>query len=108
MTSCVQNAGSSTSVQQRQLLQELVDMLASQRVMTPQSFRVTDAGTVDQGALSIAVQNTGGADAQWNGATLEPGYGISHEFVIGHVYGAIAYDATGTALMIEVNRYLGE
>lgn len=68
------------------------------------SYRQTSAGTISAGALSIAVVNTGAANATLNGQTLAPGYGVMYEHIAGSTYPAIAYDATATELMIEVVR----
>lgn len=60
----------------------------------------TAAGTVATGARSVSFANSGTADATVAGGSLPAGAAIAWEAPVGAALAAVAYDATGTTLMV--------
>lgn len=58
------------------------------------------AGTLAAGAMTASFANTGSAAASVAGGTLPAGCAVTFDVPAGNTLGAIAYDATGTTLMI--------
>lgn len=69
-------------------------------VQTPSLTRVTNAGSVAEGATSVNFFNALGSDATVAGALLKPGESVTFVAADGKVLGEIAYDGTGTELVI--------
>jgi hypothetical protein len=64
-------------------------------------IRATAAGTVTAGKNSVSFGNVGAANATVKGVTLKPGETINFDAgAINNTLDAIAYDATGTELLI--------
>ena len=64
-------------------------------------IRATNAGTVTAGKNSVSFGNVGAANATVKGVTLKPGETINFDAgAINNTLDAIAYDATGTELLI--------
>jgi len=62
--------------------------------------RVTTSGAVASGAKSAGFGNYGNANATVAGGTLAPGESVEFVAPSGDTLGAVAYDATGTVLVI--------
>lgn len=76
----------------------LVETSATEQ--TASLLNVTTAGTVAAGAHSVSFANIGAADATVAGGTLKMNQAVSFEATLQGILGAIAYDATGTELLI--------
>jgi hypothetical protein len=69
---------------------------------THNTVSATGAGTVPAGSLRGSVMNVGSAAGVWNGISIPAGVAIPWDAVGPRdTYGAIAYNATGTTLIIE-------
>lgn len=69
---------------------------------THNTVSATGAGTVPAGSLRGSVMNVGSAAGVWNGISIPAGVAIPWDAVGPRdTYGSIAYDATGTTLIIE-------
>jgi len=73
--------------------------------VTPNLVRSTGAGTIPSGARSFSIANVGAADADILGGTnnLKTGEVVNFDAGLNNTYGAVAYDATGTELLITYN-----
>jgi len=72
--------------------------------VTPNIIRATASGTIPAGAYSFSVANLGAADGTLLGQTIKPSEIINFDAgSLNNVYGAVAYDATGTELLITYN-----
>ena len=69
-------------------------------VRTPSLARVTGAGTVAAGAESVTVYNAGVANGLVLGGAIKPGESFTWSVSTGDSLAAIAYDGTGTELVI--------
>jgi len=69
---------------------------------TASIVRATGAGNITTGSSSFSVYNAGAANGVLLGQTIKPGEILS--FSAGHVdtFGAIAYNGTGTELLITI------
>ena len=69
---------------------------------THNTVSATGAGSVPAGSLRGSVMNVGSAAGTWNGISIPAGVAIPWDAVGSRdTYGAIAYNATGTTLIIE-------
>lgn len=68
--------------------------------LTPTWTTATGSGTVAAGATSVSFYNSGSAAATVLGGSLPAGATLTLPAVAGCVWGAVAYDATGTTLLI--------
>ena len=66
--------------------------------------RVTSAGTVTAGAVSVSFANSGSVNASVDGVTMKPGEGWDYPYAGGDTYPAIAYNpgSGGELIIIEV------
>lgn len=74
--------------------------------ITPNLIRTTASGSIPSGSYSFTIANVGAADADILGGTdnLKAGETVSFDAgALNNTYGAIAYDATGTELLITYN-----
>jgi len=73
--------------------------------ITPNLVRATSAGTIAAGARSFSIANIGAADADILGGTnnLKVGEVVNFDAGLNNTYGSVAYDATGTELLITYN-----
>lgn len=73
--------------------------------VTPNIIRATGAGTIPAGARSFSIANVGAADGDILGGTnnIKAGEILNFDAGLNNVYGAVAYDATGTELLITYN-----
>ena len=72
--------------------------------ITPNIIRATASGSIPAGAYSFSVANLGAADGTLLGQTIKPSEIINFDAgSLNNVYGAVAYDATGTELLITYN-----
>ena len=62
--------------------------------------RATSSGTVSAGAKSVSFGNFGSANATVAGTNLEPNESADFNAPLGDTLAAIAYDGTGTELLI--------
>lgn len=76
------------------------ESIPASAVQTPSLTRVTDSGSVAEGATSVNVFNAGGADATVAGDTIKQGESVPFVAADGKVLGAISYNGTGTELVI--------
>ena len=74
----------------------LVGVAGVQR--TPSASKVTNAGAIAAGAMSVAFVVTGAASATVAGVVWSPGQGASWSEDSNDTLGAIAYDATGSEI----------
>lgn len=80
----------------------LVEGYIAPATRTHNTVIATGIGSVPAGSLRGSVLNNGSASATWNGISLPAGISIPWGDVANRDdYGAIAYDATGTSLIIE-------
>lgn len=64
-------------------------------------IRATAAGTIPAGSFSFSAFNAGGANGTINGGIIKPGEEMNWQAKQGSTFpGAIAYDGTGTELVI--------
>ena len=79
-----------------------IDTKLTPAVRTHNSVSASGAGSVPAGSMSGSVLNAGNAAGTWNGISIPAGVSIPWG-AIGNrdTYGAIAYDGTGTTLIIE-------
>lgn len=77
------------------LVQEL-----SNNVRTPSFSRQTAAGSILAGSYSCSIMNVGGANGTVLGSSISPGESLSFNADSSNTLGVIAYDATGTELII--------
>ena len=80
----------------------LIEGYLAPTVRTYNTVIATGAGSVPIGAIVGSVFNQGGVAGTWNGVAIAPGETIP--IPLGHqgdTYGAIAYDGTGTSLLIQ-------
>jgi hypothetical protein len=75
------------------------------QTVTPNLIRTTGAGTIPAGARSFSIANVGAADGDILGGTnnIKTGEVINFDAGLNNTYGAVAYDATGTELLITYN-----
>lgn len=82
-----------------------IDVSMAAVTVTPNLVRATGAGTIASGARSFSIANLGAADADILGGTnnLKVGEVVNFDAGLNNTYGAVAYDATGTELLITYN-----
>ena len=82
-----------------------IDVSMAAVTVTPNLVRSTGAGTIPSGARSFSIANVGSADADILGGTnnLKTGEVVNFDAGLNNTYGAVAYDATGTELLITYN-----
>ena len=75
------------------------------QTVTPNLIRTTGVGTIPAGARSFSIANVGSADGDILGGTnnIKSGEVINFDAGLNNTYGAVAYDATGTELLITYN-----
>ena len=73
--------------------------------VTPNIIRATGAGSIPAGARSFSIANVGAADGDILGGTnnIKAGEVLNFDAGLNNTYGAVAYDATGTELLITYN-----
>jgi hypothetical protein len=67
---------------------------------TPGLTRTSAAGTVAAGAISVSIYNAGIANGTVLGSTIKPGESLTWATYANDTLAAIAYDGTGTELVI--------
>lgn len=78
--------------------------LLAANTITPNIIRATASGSIPAGAYSFSVANLGAANGTLLGQTIKPSEIINFDAgSLNNVYGAVAYDATGTELLITYN-----
>lgn len=83
-----------------------IDTKVTSLTRTPNILRTTGAGTIAPAIYDFSVFNAGLADGVFLGATIRPGETFSYAAgALNNIYAAatIAYDATGTELIIAYN-----
>lgn len=82
-----------------------IDVSIAASTVTPNLERATGAGTIASGSKSFSIANVGAADADILGGTnnLKKGEVVNFDAGLSNTYGAVAYDATGTELLITYN-----
>ena len=115
VTSSALPTGASTEANQSAMITELqqieaelvggIDVSMAATTVTPNLVRSTGVGTIPSGARSFSIANVGAADADILGGAnnLKTGEIVNFDAGLNNTYGAVAYDATGTELLITYN-----